>query len=145
MGTGLALVGINTSGGFRAFLGILAVVIPPAAAVMLVDFSFYRGKRNRAYAPDRAADVPAVRALPLACRVVASDVGFAIQYTPTQLTSITALDTILVAVVVYFVAAAVDKGQVAAYTTTGSASPKRFRSSHFAITLETFGSGLTQI
>jgi cytosine permease len=114
VGTVLALVGINTSGGFQAFLGIIAIVIPPAAAVMLVDFYFYRGEGNRAYAPERSADVSAVRALPLACWVVASAAGFVIQYTPVRLTSITAVDTILIAAVLYFVAAAIGRKQIAA-------------------------------
>lgn len=113
VGTGLALAGINTSGGFQAFLGILAVLLPPAAAVMLVDFYFFRGEQNRSYDPARAGEVPKVRVYTLAAWVIAAIVGFVIQYTPFQMTSITAVDTMIVAAVVYGILGGVTRKQSA--------------------------------
>lgn len=104
-GTILALAGINTSGGFQAFLSILAIVIPPAAAVMLMDFFLFRGEGARSYRPENLKEIPAFRIEPLAAWAVGAAMGFVIQYTPFRITIVTAIDTILIAAVVYFIIA----------------------------------------
>ena len=100
VGTGLALAGINTSGGFQAFLNLLAVLLPPAAAVMVVDFfvSLYRKSDRYRSAPD---SLPSYRSRPLIAWGIGAICGFIVQYSSVQITSITALDTILVAAMGY--------------------------------------------
>jgi cytosine permease len=114
VGTGLALAGINTSGGFQAFLGILAVVLPPAAAVMLIDFFFFRGSGGRSYKPENLKEIPDLRVEPLVAWAIGAAAGFAIQYTPFKITVVTAIDTILIAAAVYFIIAKITSGKAEA-------------------------------
>ena len=103
VGTGLALVGINTAAGFQAFLGIIAILIPPAIGVMVVDYYMFKGDRNKEYDSDKAEKISKFRVIPFACWMVGAGFGFLAQYTPVKITHITAIDAILVAAVVYFV------------------------------------------
>lgn len=105
VGTILALAGINTSGGFQLFLSLLAIVIPPAAAVMLMDFFLFRGEGGRSYRPENLKDIPSVRFEPLIAWVIGAIAGFIIQYTPLRITIVTAIDTIIIAAVAYFIIA----------------------------------------
>ena len=113
VGTLLALAGINTSAGFQTFLSILAIVLPPAAAVMLVDFYFFRGKFSNSYKPEDMAKIPKVRALPLIAWALGSAMGFIVQYTALRLTTITAIDTMIISAVVYFIISTAAKKQSA--------------------------------
>ncbi|MCF7928284.1 MAG: cytosine permease [Spirochaetales bacterium] len=103
IGTVLALLGINTSGGFQMFLTYLAILIPPAAAVMVVDYFFFRSERNKEYKAEEIENVPKFRVIPFVSWMVGTAFGFVIQYTALQLTSVTALDTIIVGAIVYFI------------------------------------------
>lgn len=113
IGTVLALAGINTSGGFQAFLGILAIILPPAAAVMLLDFFLFRRAHSPetseekgyrpSYSPEGLSSIPTVRIVPLVAWAIGAAVGFIIQYTPFQITVVTAIDTMLVAGIVYVI------------------------------------------
>jgi len=91
VGIVLALLGINTSAGFQGFLGILAIVLPPAAGVLILDFFLFK---------NQAANL---RVLPILAWVLGSAAGFIIQYTSLVFTSITALDTMIIGGVIYFI------------------------------------------
>ena len=103
VGTILALLGINTAGGFQTFLGIVAILIPPAASIMILDYFFFRGKANCNFDSDKIEEAANFRALPFVAWIIGSAFGFLVQYTAVRLTSITALDTIIVAGIVYVI------------------------------------------
>ena len=103
VGTILALLGINTAGGFQTFLGIVAILIPPAASIMILDYFFFRGKANCSFDSDKIEEAANFRALPFVAWIIGSAFGFLVQYTAVRLTSITALDTIIVAGIVYVI------------------------------------------
>ncbi len=104
VGTLLAVLGINTAAGFQAFLGIVAILIPPAVSVMIVDYFLFKGTRNQGFEAGRADEAPKARALPLGAWGVGAAFGFLVQYAGWKLTSVTSLDTILVAGVAYVIA-----------------------------------------
>jgi cytosine permease len=112
VGTGLALLGINTAGGFQAFLGIIAILIPPAVAVMIVDYYLFKGERNQEYNSDKAEKLPKFRVIPFSAWMAGAAFGFIVQYTPLKLTHITAIDAIIVAAVVYLVVMLIAKNRV---------------------------------
>ena len=101
VGTILALLGINTAGGFQTFLGIVAILIPPAASIMIIDYYFFKSKANCSFDPEKIDEAKNFRAIPFVAWIIGSAFGFIVQYTAVRLTSITALDTIIVAGVVY--------------------------------------------
>ncbi len=103
VGTVLALLGINTAGGFQAFLGIIAILIPPAASVMILDYYFFKSEENCFFDSDKIEESASIRIIPLVAWAVGSIFGFIIQYTPAKFTSIVALDTIIAAGIVYAV------------------------------------------
>jgi cytosine permease len=103
IGTVLALLGINTSAGFQTFLSLLAIFIPPAAAVMIIDYYFFKGERNRAYNSGELSNVVKFRVIPFVVWVAGIAFGFIVQYTKARITTITAVDTIIVAAVIYFI------------------------------------------
>jgi cytosine permease len=104
IGTILALLGINTAAGFQSFLNVIAIVIPPAAAVMIADFFLFRSESKGAYDSDKAEQAPTVRALPLAAWAVGAFFGFVVQFARLRLTTVTALDTFIASAVVFVVA-----------------------------------------
>jgi cytosine permease len=112
IGTGLALLGINTAAGFQTFLGIIAILIPPAVAIMIVDYYMFKGERNQEYDSDKTEKLPKLRAMPFVSWMVGAGFGFIAQYTPVKLTSITAIDAIIVSAVVYFVVMLITKNKV---------------------------------
>jgi len=101
VGTVLALLGINTAAGFQGFLGILAILIPPAAAIIIIDFFFFRGGANKEYKASEVENAPNFRPVPFICWMIGSAFGFIIQYTSMTITTITAIDTIIIAAVIY--------------------------------------------
>ena len=101
VGTILALLGINTGAGFQTFMGFLMVLIPPAAGVVILDYYFFRGDANKNFDPNELDNVPNFRVLPFVAWIVGSGFGFVIQYTALKFTSVVALDTIIVATIVY--------------------------------------------
>ncbi len=101
IGTLLALWGINTSKGFTSFLGLLAVIIPPAAGVIILDYYFFKGEENKFFDPKKLDEVPNIRILPFVAWIIGTAFGFIIQKTSLKLTGIVALDTIIIAGVVY--------------------------------------------
>ena len=103
IGLVLALLGINTAAGFQTFLGLLAIFIPPAAAVMIIDYYFFKGDKNMAYESDKLDGVKNFRPIPFIVWAVGIGFGFLVQYTAVRITTITALDTIIVAAVLYFI------------------------------------------
>lgn len=103
IGTLLAILGINTAGGFQTFLSILAVLIPPAAAIMIVDYYIFRNKENNTYSGEDIEKVSTFRLIPFSCWMIGSGFGFILQYTSLRLTGITAIDTILLGAVLYFI------------------------------------------
>ena len=109
VGTILALLGINTAGGFQTFLGIVAILIPPAASIMILDYYLFKGKANCQFDPDKIEEAANFRIIPFIAWAVGSAFGFLVQYTAVRLTSITALDTIIVAGVVYTVIMLISK------------------------------------
>jgi len=100
-GTILALLGINTAAGFQSFLGLIAVLIPSAAAVMIVDYFFFKGEKNLSYDPEKVESTPSIRILPLIAWVIGALFGFIAQSAKFSFTSVTALDTVVVSAVVY--------------------------------------------
>jgi cytosine permease len=103
VGLVLALLGINTAAGFQTFLGLLAIFIPPAAAVMIIDYYFFKGDKNMAYDSDKLYSVKNFRPIPFIVWAAGIGFGFLVQYTAVRITTITALDTIIVAAVLYFI------------------------------------------
>lgn len=103
VGTILALLGINTAAGFQTFLGYLMILIPPATGVIIFDYYFFRGDPNRNFDPNDLDNVPNFRALPFIAWMVASGFGFLVQYTSLKFTSVVALDTMIVAAVLYVI------------------------------------------
>lgn len=103
IGTILALAGINTARGFQTFLGLVGILIPPAAAIMILDYFLFRGKENRNFNADEIEQSANFRAFPFAAWVVGAVFGFIVQNTPVRLTNITALDTIIAAGVIYVI------------------------------------------
>lgn len=103
VGLVLALLGINTAAGFQTFLGFLAIFIPPAAAVMIIDYYFFKGERNKSYDSKELNNVPKFRPIPFIVWAVGIGFGFLVQYTSVRITTITAVDTIIVAAVLYFI------------------------------------------
>ena len=103
IGTILALAGINTAGGFQTFLGLIGVLIPPAASIMLLDYYLFRGEENRDFNADEIDKSANFRTIPFVSWIIGAVFGFVAQNTAIQLTTITALDTIIVAGVVYVI------------------------------------------
>ncbi len=101
VGTGLALAGINTAAGFQAFLGVVAILIPPAASVMIIDYYFFKCEENRFFNSEEANDAEDFRPIPFIAWMVGSALGFLIQKTSLQITTVPALDTIIVAGICY--------------------------------------------
>ena len=112
VGTGLALLGINTAAGFQSFLGIIAILIPPAAAVMIADYFLFKGDKNRGYASEKADDAPAIRVLPLVSWAVGAAFGFVVQFAHLRFTTVTAVDAIIASAVVYIVAMLATKNKI---------------------------------
>ncbi len=100
VGTIFALLGINTAGGFTTFLGIIAVVVPPAGAVMAVDYLLFRGG---GYRSEDYAKVPAVRIESVISWVLGSAMGFLTNFKVFTFTGIIVLDSFIVAAVVHFI------------------------------------------
>jgi cytosine permease len=103
VGTLLAIIGINTAAGFQTFLGIVAILIPTAVAVMIVDYYLFKGERNLSFDGDKVGQVARFRAIPFISWMVGAGFGFLVQYAHLRLTSITAIDTFLVSAVLYFI------------------------------------------
>ncbi len=103
VGTILALLGINTAGGFQAFLGVIAILVPPAAAVMIVDYFLFRKKAGGSYNPDGVEAAPDMRILPLAAWAIGAAVGFIVQFAHLRFTSVVAMDAILAGAASYAV------------------------------------------
>ncbi len=103
VGTVLALLGINTGAGFQTFLNFLMILIPPAAGVIIFDFYFFRGEANKEFDPKKLDTLPKFKALPFIAWMVGSGFGFLVQYTAVRMTSVVALDTIIVGAVIYFI------------------------------------------
>jgi len=101
VGTILALAGINTAGGFQTFLGLVGVLIPPAAAIMLLDYYLFRGEENRNFNADEIEQSANFRSIPFIAWIFGAAFGFIAPKISVQLTTITALDTIIIAGVVY--------------------------------------------
>ncbi len=114
VGTILALLGINTAAGFQTFLSFLAILIPPAAAVMIIDYYFFKSTANKKYEGSKIGEAPDFRMIPFICWIVGSAFGFIVQYTPVRFTSITAMDTIIVGAVVYLIIGMVTKNKAKA-------------------------------
>jgi cytosine permease len=112
VGTGLALLGINTAGGFQTFLGFVAIVIPPAVAVMIVDYYLFKGERNQNYDSDKVEKISKFRVIPFVSWMAGTGFGFLVKYTSVKLTSITAVDAIIVAAVVYLVVMLIARSKV---------------------------------
>jgi len=96
VGTILALLGINTAAGFQSFLGLIAVLIPPAAAVMIVDYFFFRGDQNLSYNPEKVESTTSIRVLPLMAWAIGAIFGLIAQSAKFSFTSVIALDTVVV-------------------------------------------------
>ena len=109
VGTILALAGINTAGGFQAFLGIIAILIPPAASVMILDYFFFRGEANCNFDSDKIEQSANFRAIPFISWMIGCAFGFLVQYTAVRLTSITALDTIIIGGAVFVIISLITK------------------------------------
>ncbi len=107
LGTILALAGINTAAGFQGFLGLLAILIPPAAAVMAVDYFFVKDPASRQYREGELANLTELRVVPVISWAVGIVFGFLVTNTSLTITTITALDAIIVSGVVYAVISAV--------------------------------------
>ncbi len=95
-GTFLSLIGINTAGGFQAFLGIIAILIPPAAAIMILDYYLFKSEENCYFDSDKIESSANVRFIPLIAWGIGAAGGFLVQYTSFRITNITALDTIII-------------------------------------------------
>ncbi len=103
-GTVLALLGINTAAGFQSFLNVIAILIPSAASVMIVDYFLFRGELNGGYKPEKVESMPPVRVLPMLAWAVGAAFGFVVQYAKITFTTVTALDTIIVSAIFYIAA-----------------------------------------
>lgn len=103
VGTVLALLGINTAAGFQSFLGIIAILVPPAAAVMIVDYYLFKGDDNLRYDPAKLDGAPALRVMPMAAWIVGAAFGIVSTVAKLRFTSITAIDTFVVAAVLHCV------------------------------------------
>lgn len=112
VGTALALAGINTAGGFQTFLGLVAVLIPPAASIMIFDYYLFRGEQNKNFDCDRIEESADARWIPLISWAVGSVFGFLVQYTSLVFTGIIALDTIIVASAVFVVIMVAAKNKI---------------------------------
>jgi len=100
VGTVFALIGINTAGGFQTFLGIIAVVIPPAGAVMAVDYLLFRGD---GYRSADYTNVPAFRVESVISWALGSAFGFLTNFNVFSFTGIIVLDSFIIAAVVHFI------------------------------------------
>ncbi len=103
VGTVLAIIGINTAAGFQTFLGIVAILIPPAVAVMIVDYYLFKGERNQGFDGDKVSIVARFRLFPFVSWTVGAGFGFLVQYAHVRFTTITAIDTFVVSAVLYFI------------------------------------------
>ena len=112
VGTALALAGINTAAGFQAFLGVVAILIPPAASVMIIDYYFFKSEENRFFNSEEADKAEDFRPVPFIAWMIGSVMGFLIQKTGLQITTISALDTILIAGVSYIVIMVASKKKI---------------------------------
>lgn len=102
LGTTLALIGINTSGGFTTFLRSLAICIPPAAAVMIVDFILVRGLLEAGPQQGKPAKIASVHPKALACWLAGSFFGFLLSQSGYSLSTVSAIDTMLIAAALYW-------------------------------------------
>lgn len=118
IGTVLALLGINTSAGFQTFLSFLSILIPPAAAVMLMDYFLFKSEKSREYKASELGNVAKFRAIPFICWLVGIAFGFIVQYTKLRLTNITAVDTIIVGGIVFFIVMLIAKNKIRLKETT---------------------------
>jgi cytosine permease len=100
VGTIFALIGINTAGGFTTFLGIIAVVIPPAGAVMAVDYLLFRGE---GYRSEDYKKVPAIRVESVISWALGSAFGFLTNFNVFRFTGIIVLDSFIIAAVVHVI------------------------------------------
>ncbi|NQT57427.1 MAG: cytosine permease [Bacteroidetes bacterium] len=107
-----ALIGINTSGGFQTFLGILTIVMPPAAGVLILDYFLFKNEENKGYNPTEISNVPNFRIFPCIAWIFGSGFGFIIKYTSLTFTTVTALDTMLIGAVFYFVIMIATKNKI---------------------------------
>lgn len=112
LGTVLALMGINTSAGFQTFLSFLAILIPPAAAIMMVDYLFFKNQANKEYREGEIDNLSKFRVLPFVCWMLGVAFGFLVQYTAFGLTTITAVDTMIASAIIYFIVMLVSGNKV---------------------------------
>jgi cytosine permease len=103
VGTALALAGISTVGGFQSFLGMVAVMIPPAVSVMIVDYFLFRGEHNQDFNSERVDETPRLRPISVASWMVGAGFGFLVQFTAIKVTRVTAIDAILAAALAHLV------------------------------------------
>ncbi len=101
VGTVLAIIGINTAAGFQSFLGLVAILIPPAASIMIIDYYLFQSEENNFYDGEKIEASVKVRWFPIIAWVIGSGFGFLVTYTSLTFTAITALDTIIASGVAY--------------------------------------------
>jgi cytosine permease len=112
VGTVLAIIGINTAAGFQTFLGIVAILIPPAVAVMIADYYLFKGERNQGFDGDKVSAVPKFRVIPFVSWMVGAGFGFLVQYAHVKFTTIMAIDTFVVSAVLYVVIMLIAKNRI---------------------------------
>lgn len=88
----LALAGIYDN--FITFLSVLGILIPPMAGVIVADYFFIRKYR---YATAAEHQIKSIRMLPMAAWAIGSLVAMLTTYTAFTLTTVPALDGLLVA------------------------------------------------
>ncbi len=112
VGTVLALMGINTAGGFQSFLGVIAILIPPAASIMIIDYYLFKGEQNKSYNPEKVEEAPVIRIMPLLAWAIGAGFGFYAQAVKFTLTTVPAIDTFLVSGVVFTIFMLASKAKV---------------------------------
>ncbi len=112
VGTVLALLGINTAAGFQAFLGIIAIIIPPAASIMILDYYLFKGEHNKSYDPAKIDDAPAIRLIPLIAWAIGAGFGFLSKALSFSFTTVPALDTFIISAVVFLIVMLAAKSKV---------------------------------
>lgn len=119
VGIVLALAGIYDN--FVVFLSVLGILIPPMAGVIVADYFFTRKYR---YATAAEHQVRALRALPMLAWVAGSLVSLLSTYTAFTLTSVPALDGLLVAgVLQYLLGRFVEQGPDSAASEHATSTP----------------------
>jgi len=103
VGTILALLGINTAAGFQSFLGVIAILIPPAASIMIIDYYLFKGEHNKSYNPDKVEEAPVIRIIPIIAWIVGAGFGFIAQAVKFTMTTVPALDTFITSAVVFVI------------------------------------------